>query len=537
MASNKDDLGQDVAANREALNYRDYYGDIAAQLDQDAAAVGRRRNHGYSRLQPNHKDELTARRFNQRFLWVRLGFGEHPDLAVHQPWIDKIRDLDATGYDAIYLQLSPAPEHYEPYELLYKPISVNPYDNTTEFPIQLVIGNPFDQLETETKTFPNTNYVGGRWKLPSSGILINEGPYSEEQVIEAAATLNSVTIDFAELNRLESSGVVVTTTEQRQYVDFFSGALLRQENVYLTRYPLHTQFDFVDYRYRTTSSDERTRSFSLAEYEPQSDKSIYAPLAQTLQSTTVPGLTFGVYDLSGEQTLYSVIEGYAKAPLNSYDLIVIETPTLYRDHVLAKGSGDDFDYPGSELKRKAALNLIPQVARLGQRLTRDGYLTKGEPTPFPGVPFPPSSYARFSDRAFNWIPQGQANNVEDINILRAYSKANMVQYWAQPLSAADSVVVRQLQRPLDAEAYAPHTRSVNPPLLDAFQVYYDPGQLALLSVLPLQPQITPYYVFDAEQPPLLDLRSAKDERWRDILANPLQGLYQYLDVLAALSNL
>lgn len=532
MSNNRDGLGGNVDANREALNYRTYYVNITLDGDEDKAQSQDRNS-----VKPASKDEITARRSDRRFLWVRLGSAEHPDLAVHQPWIDKIKQLTEVDYEAIYLQLTPGRPDHQPYELLVKRISADPYFDSEGLPVELVIGNPFDQIETAEQAFAATNYIGGVWRVGTSGSegRINLGPYSEPREIERAQVVPKRTIDFAVKHQLESSGIVITTQEERQFISRLTGQIFRESNVYRRRFPLGTVIYHRDYQYKTDIRNESKRSSATSTYEPPFHKSIYRSLAETLEGQRIPRFKFGSYDTTSDQTLYSAISEFASLPLDSYDIIVIEVPALYRDKVLFKetlSGGLPLDNnPNSELLEKAAINLMPKLAALGRKLLGFGYLTQGMPSSPPEIDYVPVD--SLTDRPFDWVPNGSAVDYESANIRKVYRLTNIGEIWGQSLPPDTPTRPRQLIGPLDDRAYFPHTRSFVPPFYGTFP-FAEPGKQALLMPTPL-PTKFPQNVLDGEGVPVTDVRIAKGERWRNEIANPFLRLYQYLDIIGALS--
>lgn len=110
-------------------------------------------------------DEPAANR-RTGLLYVCMGYAEHPDQAVWQPWLERIAKRGFKNYTFVYLQLEPQPSSYRPHEVLFKP-----YHSDLGF---YELANEFDRVSRETSTGPGRVVPAVKVDLPRWWTLTNQ---------------------------------------------------------------------------------------------------------------------------------------------------------------------------------------------------------------------------------------------------------------------------------------------------------------------------------------------------------------------------
>jgi len=111
-------------------------------------------------------DEPGANRRNS-LLYVCMGFAEHPDQAVWQPWLSRIAARGFKNYTFVYLQLEPQPSSYRPKEVLFK----NYHSDMAAF----WLANHFDRVKNEAASGANTYVPARTVDIPTWYSLWNMG--------------------------------------------------------------------------------------------------------------------------------------------------------------------------------------------------------------------------------------------------------------------------------------------------------------------------------------------------------------------------
>jgi hypothetical protein len=526
--------GQEVAANREALDYRDYYEDeFFAALAPDRQRPGNRQG----------REEPGSRRDPRRLLVVCLGYGEHPDADLHRYWYNKINSSNAAGFRYVYLQLTPKPKDYNPYEFFFKPYSFD--QASPNFPTWWGVarGNAFDQVRFPRMEADQVYHYGGKWNPDQAVLPINAFGEESEAKLEPFVSLPAGTTDYYDwLSRYYDFKKYTVKSSVADFSSFtpqplaeFTKAIPLGASV-LGRLYTREEIDLLGATWYEIN-DEQNRAML------KSEKTYLLPFLSVAGRIVDQRFRFALFDVNGTTTLQKAIEGALGHSVSGYDKVVVEAGALYRDHYIAADNGLNFANwlsgigglgPTSlrepELLERGSINLLPALARLGTDLVSSGFETRSgfDKTSIKTVG------STWTDAPFMGVPSLPFQDQEEEHIAREILRTAFDQVWPAVIGfgpQTSELLPRDpwLQPPLAAQYGA---------AVDLFTAVASDPSLVRKKVAVLVPINVGNYGgsqwFTAgDQGDLAELSTAKKQRKTSDMFNPFMRCYRYINDMTA----
>tara|TARA_Y100000033_G_scaffold50357_1_gene60668 strand:+ start:1122 stop:2960 length:1839 start_codon:yes stop_codon:yes gene_type:complete len=419
---------------------------------EDRTATGDPRNYDLTELE-RVKDEPAAFR-GGGFLYVCLGFEEHPDASTYNHWLQKIRQKGFENYRFVYIQLTPTPSQWQTTEYLkVTPKHVNEIGVSIPYVASYTYSNNFDQKQVQGYgVFGDKSKGDGLFdpqvveSPPGSGFFVcqNTGTLSTSQRYNVYRLPTHYTT--RETGRSEK--LVFTTAGPGRAITGVSGSACT----------------FSTDPVRITQSDRLDPFVSIGNYsggEVVTTTGTTGPVFQT-NTTYVLGekfitktlrpfqqsvggapsqFRFGKFNYRNAEVgeLTALIQGLAGGELSSIRRIFIDAYPVYRDHQVAVDFFQGTTAPGPnptleydpqlspQMLDKGAVDLFPHLNHLGTTLKNGSHKLRTDS--FLGVlnqPNPPSAYSWNSDdHAFSG-----SNNLAESEITNATASGTSSGFFA-----------------------------------------------------------------------------------------------------------